>query len=129
MPNLDHAFIHLGPAATAIPQPPVTDGSWYEAYGARHDGDGADGRLVAQWTFTTDWDSWEMHPHGEEVVICTAGAITLHQHFADGRTASVTLGPGGYAINPRGCWHTADVVDSATAIFITPGLGTQGRPR
>lgn len=129
MPNLAHAFIHLGLGATAIPQPPFTDGSWYEAYGARHDGDGPDGRLVAQWSFTSDWDSWEMHPHGEEVVICTAGAITLHQRFADGRTASVTLGPGGYAINPRGCWHTADVADGATVVFITPGLGTQGRPR
>lgn len=70
-----------------------------------------------------------MHPSGEKVVICTAGAITLHQQFADGRTASITLGPGGYVINPRGCWHTADVADSATAVFITPGLGTQGRPR
>ena len=129
MPTLASQFIHLGPGATAIPQPPFTDSAWYEAYGARQDSDGPDGRLVAQWTFTTDWDSWEMHPHGEEVVICTAGTITLHQEFADGSTASTTLGSGDYAINPRGCWHTADIADSATAIFITAGLGTQGRPR
>jgi quercetin dioxygenase-like cupin family protein len=70
-----------------------------------------------------------MHPHGEEVVICTAGTITLHQQFADGSTARVTLGPGDYAINPRGCWHTADIADSAMAIFITAGFGTEGRPR
>ncbi len=129
MPTLASQFIHLGRDATAIPQPPFTDGSWYQAYGTRHDSEGPDGRLVAQWTFTADWDGWEMHPHGEEVVICTAGAITLYQEFADGRTACVVLGPGDYAINPRGCWHTADVSDSATAVFITPGLGTQGRPR
>jgi quercetin dioxygenase-like cupin family protein len=129
MPNLAQHFVHLGPGATAIPQPDFTDGSWYEGYGARHDADGAEGRLVSQFTFTENWDSWEMHPHGEEIVLCTAGAMTLHQHFADGRTATVTLGPGDYAINPRGCWHTADIADTATAVFITAGLGTEGRPR
>ena len=129
MPNLAQAFIHLGPTATAIPQPPFTDSACYEAYGARHGSNGLDGQLVTQWEFTADWDSWEMHPHGEEVVICTAGAITLHQQFADGSTASVTLLPGDYAINPRGCWHTTNVSGNATAVFITPGLGPEGRPR
>ena len=129
MPKLDTDFIHLGLGATAIPQPAFTGGPWYEAYGQRHAGDGAEGRLVAQWTFTGDWDSWEMHPHGDEVVICTAGRMTLHQEFADGTTAQVTIGAGDYAINPPGCWHTADISGSATAVFITAGLGTQHRPR
>jgi quercetin dioxygenase-like cupin family protein len=129
MPNLATAFLHLGLGATAVPQPPFTGGEWYEGYGARHDADGVEGRLVSQFTFTEDWDSWEMHPSGEEVVLCTAGAITLHQQFADGSEATVTLGPGDYAVNPRGCWHTADIADSATAVFITAGLGTEGRPR
>jgi hypothetical protein len=26
-------------------------------------------------------------------------------------------------------WHTADVVGTATALFITAGMGTQNRPR
>jgi mannose-6-phosphate isomerase-like protein (cupin superfamily) len=129
MPRLDQHFIHLGPGAAALAQPVFTDPSWYQGYGNRHDAEGADGRLVSQFTFTADWDSWEMHPMGDEVVLCTAGTMTLHQEFADGRTASVTIGAGEYAINPRGCWHTADITGSATAIFITAGLGTEGRPR
>ncbi|KAB7646519.1 cupin domain-containing protein [Polymorphobacter fuscus] len=129
MPALDTQFIHLGPDATAIAQPPFTDGSWYEGYGDRHDGDGVDCRLVSMYSFTADWESWEMHPAGEEVVLCTAGAMTLHQQFSDGTTATVTLHPGDYAINPRGCWHTADIAGTATAVFITAGLGTEGRPR
>lgn len=130
MPNrLDAQFIHLGLGATAVSQPAFTDGSWYEGYGARHDGDGSDGRLVSMFSFTADWDMWEMHPQGEEIVLCTAGAMTLHQEFANGSTATVTLGPGEYAINPRGCWHTADIAHGATAVFITAGLGTEGRPR
>lgn len=129
MPNLSQSFIHLGLGATAVPQPLFTDGSWYQAYGERHDGDGAEGRLVALWTFTADWDSWEMHPHGEEVVLCTAGRMTLHQEFADSTKATVGIGAGEYAINPAGCWHTADIAGGATAVFITAGLGTEGRPR
>jgi len=129
MPSLASDYIHLGPGATAIAQPPFTDGSWYQGYGERHDADGADGRLVSLYHFTENWTQWEMHPEGEEVVLCTAGSLTLHQQFADGSQASVTIGPGEYVINPRGCWHTADVSGAATAVFITPGLGTQGRPR
>lgn len=129
MPNLATAFVHLGMGATAVPQTQFDGGAWYEGYGERHSGDGPEGRLVSQYTFTENWDSWEMHPVGEEVVMCIAGIITLHQQFADGGVATVRLEPGDYAINPRGCWHTADITGTATALFITPGLGTEGRPR
>jgi mannose-6-phosphate isomerase-like protein (cupin superfamily) len=122
--------IHLGLGATAEIEPPFTDDmSWYEGYGTRHDRDGAEGRLVSMHTFTESWDSWEVHPQGAEVVICTAGSITLLQEHADGTSDTVTLAPGQYAVNPPGTWHTADVADSATALFITAGLGTEHRPR
>ena len=91
--------------------------------------DGVEGRLVSQFTFTEDWAMWEMHPAGAEVVLCTAGRITLHQEHADGTAATLTIGPGEYAINPPGTWHTADVEGEATAVFITPGIGTEHRPR
>lgn len=121
---------HVGPGATAEIEPPFTgDMSWYEGYGQRHDADGAEGRLVSMFTFTESWTSWEVHPHGSELVLCTAGAITLHQEHPDGTTATVTLEPGQYAINPPGTWHTADVADTATAVFITAGYGTDHRPR
>ena len=67
--------------------------------------------------------------YSAEVVLCTSGAITLHQERADGSVASVTLEPGEYAINEPGTWHTADVTGSATALFITAGIGTEIRPR
>ena len=121
--------VHLGLGAKALPQPEFTGMEWYEAYGARAAADGAEGRLVSLYTFAESWDSWEMHPAGDEVVLCTAGSMTLHQDHPDGRTETVTLGPGDYAINPPGVWHTADVAGEATALFITPGEGTQHRPR
>lgn len=122
--------IHLGRGGGAIVEPRFTgDMAWYQDYGDRHADDGTEGRLVSVHTFERSWDSWEMHPNGGEVVLCTAGTITLHQERADGTNATVTLGPGQYAINEPGTWHTADIVGSATAVFVTAGWGTQNRPR
>ena len=127
--RLADSFLHLGLGATAVPQPPFDGREWYEAYGQRHGDDGAEGRLVSEHSFTEDWPAWEMHPRGCEVVICTAGSMVLHQEYPDGRCESVALGPGEYAVNPPGVWHIADIAESATAIFITAGAGTQHRPR
>ena len=131
MPNLATQFAHLGLGATAIVEPPFTGMDWYEGYGARHAADGIEGRLVSQYSFSESWSSWEVHPHGAELVVCTAGEIVLIQEREDGRAERVTLGPGDYAVNPPGVWHTVDVPpgSTATAIFITPGEGTEHRPR
>ncbi|MET0180241.1 MAG: cupin domain-containing protein [Novosphingobium sp.] len=126
---LERFPVHLGRAGSACAEPEFTGIDWYEAYGARHAGDGADGRLVSLHRFTRDWDGWEMHPAGDELVLCVAGTIALRQEHADGATAVVTLRPGDYAINPPGTWHTADIAGEATAVFVTAGLGTRHRPR
>lgn len=135
MPNLATHPAHLGLGATATVEPPFTGPNadptpWYEAYSARHAADGAEGRLVSQSSFTESWTSWEVHPLGAEMVICTAGAITLIQQLPAGEER-ITLAPGDYAINPPGVWHTADVAPGveAVCIFITAGEGTDHRPR
>ncbi len=127
--RLAESFIHLGLGASAVPQPPFDGTEWYEAYGERHGADGLEGRLVSMYTFAEGWDSWEMHPHGSEVVICTGGAMVLTQEFPDGRVGRTELTAGDCAINPPGVWHIADVTESATAVFITAGEGTEHRPR
>jgi hypothetical protein len=121
--------LHLGLDASATSEPRFTgEMDWYEAYGARHAGDGKEGRLVSMHSFDASWDSWEMHPEGSEVVLCTEGEMTLVQQI-DGKEARTRLTAGEYAINGPGIWHTADVPKRATAIFITAGLGTQHRKR
>ncbi len=129
MPNLLDNPLHLGLGATAVPQPPFTGMDWYQGYGERHDTDGAEGRLVSMHRFSESWDSWEMHPSGDEVVLCLSGQMTLHQEHADGSTTSVAIKANEYVINPPGTWHTADIEGEATALFITAGLGTEHRPR
>jgi quercetin dioxygenase-like cupin family protein len=126
--DLSRYPIHLGRGATAVGEPEFTGVEWYQGYMQRHASDGTEGRLVSMFTFDASWDGWEVHPHGHEVVICTAGELTLIQEI-DGTQVRTTLHPGEYAINPPGVWHTADVAGRTTAVFITAGAGTQGRPR
>jgi mannose-6-phosphate isomerase-like protein (cupin superfamily) len=121
--------LHLGLGGKALPQPEFTGMEWYEGYAERTAADGVDGRLVSLYRFDSDWESWEMHPSGDEVVLCLEGSMTLHQEQADGSTETVTLGPGDYAVNGPGVWHTADVEGEALALFITVGAGTTHRPR
>lgn len=126
--RLERFPLHLGLGATAAPQPEFDGMDWYAAYGERTAADGREGRLVSQYSFSESWTSWEMHPAGDEAVICIAGEITLIQDLPEGERR-VALGVGDYAINPRGVWHTADVAGPATALFITAGQGTEHRPR
>ena len=127
--SLADNWLHLGLGATAEVLEPFDGMEWYERYGTAQAADGAEGRLVSMYTFDADWDSWEVHPEGAEVVICTAGSIELVQELADGSHATATLGAGQYAVNPPGTWHTANVADTTTCIFITAGKDTRHRPR
>lgn len=121
--------VHLGLGATVVRQPRFEGGaSWYADYGARHAADGAEGRLVSMHTFDRPWSSWEMHPGGEELVLCVEGVLTLHQEIA-GEVQTVTLRKGEAVVNPPGVWHTADCDAPCTALFITAGEGTEQRDR
>ena len=122
--SLERFPLHLGLGARAVSEPEFTGMEWYAAYAERNAADGPEGRLVSLYSFSENWTSWESHPMGDEVVICVTGEITLIQEVAGG-TASVTLRAGDYAINPRGVWHTADIANHATALFITAGMGTE----
>ncbi len=127
--DLSNTPVHLGLGATVIPQEPFDGIEWYQRYGERHASDGVEGRLVSMHTFAKPWSTWEMHPHGDELVLCVAGRIVLHQEQADGTISRAELTAGQAIINAPGIWHTADVDAPATALFITAGLGTQIRPR
>ena len=121
--------IHLGLGATAAP---VRGFAWtaeaIAAYTEATAADGADGRLVVAGESTEAWGTWERHPVGDEVVICLRGAMTLLQEI-DADVVGVDLTPGHAAINPRGVWHTADVAEPSLYLTITPGQGTEHRPR
>ncbi|MEO6389154.1 MAG: cupin [Croceibacterium sp.] len=124
--------IHLGLGATAVAQPEFPRDEramqWYMDYGSRHAADGTEGRLVSCFRFTEDWPGWEMHPAGDEVVVCIEGAMTLIQEIG-GEHVRTALAAGEYAINTAGTWHTADIEGEAVGFFVTAGVGTENRPR
>ena len=126
--RLEQYPVHLGRRATVVSEPQFTGVEWYAEYGQRHAADGDEGRLVSMYSFSAPWDTWEMHPHGSELVICTAGEMTLIQEIA-GREVRTHLRCGEYAINEPGVWHTADIEGSATGLFITAGRDTEVRKR
>lgn len=127
--RLSDTPVHLGLGATTVPQEQFTsEPSWYERYAVRNAADGVEGRLVTMHTFSEPWDSWEVHPHGEELVLCVDGEITLYQELGS-QLRRTTIYKGEAIINPPGVWHTADIERKATALFITAGMGTENRRR
>lgn len=126
--RLDRTPIHLGVKAKASVVEGFTfDGAGFEAYMKRYCGDDP-GRIVMIERSPESWKSWECHPAGEEIVIAISGRATLVQEI-DGAERRIELGPGDAALNPAGVWHTADVHEPLTAIYITPCPGTDHRPR
>jgi uncharacterized cupin superfamily protein len=127
--DLTSTFIHLGLGATATPLP---DFQWtpeyLEGYGQRFASDGDEGRIVVMNRQDATWDQWERHPAGEEVVVLLSGRVDLLQEI-DGEPRLVELRPGQAVVNPPNVWHTANVHEPGDALFITPGRGTDHRPR
>lgn len=127
--DLLSSVIHLGLGATAVP---LRDFGWsaeeLEAYSDRFAGDGDEGRLVVMGHQDASWTSWERHPAGEEVVVLLSGRAELIQEL-DGVERRTELVRGRAIVNPPGVWHTCDVHEPGDAFFITPGRGTEHRPR
>jgi quercetin dioxygenase-like cupin family protein len=121
--------IHLGLGSRALAVEGFGwNGGALEAYATAVADDGAEGRMVMVFEGGESWDAWERHPAGDEVVICLSGRMTLIREI-DGRHEPVVLGPSQAVVNPAGVWHTADVHEPVRFLTITPGVGTEHRPR
>jgi uncharacterized cupin superfamily protein len=131
--DLTKSPIHL-PSRVGADRPLVAlpnfgfDASAFEAYIAAHCAPGEPGRLVMIESSPTDWPVWECHREGDELVIVLEGEGDLLQQLGE-ETRRTAFGPGSAFINPAGVWHTADVRKPMRAIYLTPGPGTQQRPR
>lgn len=124
--NLTADAVHLGARSSARP---VFDfGHDYEKYLADFCSDEDPGRLVCLYETKVDWESWEAHPAGDELVLVLSGKAEFFQEV-DGKERRVVLAPHQAIINPPGVWHTANVVEPFLALFVTPGPGTTHRPR
>jgi mannose-6-phosphate isomerase-like protein (cupin superfamily) len=127
--DLSQTHVHLGLGARATP---IEDFQWtpefLQRYGSDFASDGDEGRIVCLVRQSETWDSWERHPAGEEVVVLLSGRVDLIQDLDDG-PRRIEMRPGEAMVNPTGVWHTADVIEPGDGLFITPGRGTEHRPR
>ena len=127
--DLSTTPVHLGLGSQARP---IDGFAWdpdvLRSYGEAVAADGAEGRLVMIFDDDASWTSWERHPEGDEVVVCLVGRLVLIREV-DGEVHRIDLGPGEAAVNPAGVWHTADIDGPVRLLTITPGLGTEHRPR
>jgi mannose-6-phosphate isomerase-like protein (cupin superfamily) len=119
-------FVHLGEQGSAVPLP-VTESFWPDLIAGKLDHLGP-GRLVTYYEFSEDWDSWEVHPKGDELVCLVSGAIDFILEEPEGDTVVELRGPGAFLIVPSGTWHTARVPAPSAALFVTAGEGTEHRP-
>lgn len=121
--------VHLGLGSRAKP---VEGFAWdpevLHAYSAAVAADGAEGRLVTIFDGDGPGDHWERHPAGDELVVCLIGSVTVTRDV-DGVPDRVVLGPGEATVNPAGTWHVVDMAGPASILTVTPGLGTDHRPR
>lgn len=85
------------------------------------------GWLVSEFTFTEDWPTWEMHPHGDEFVYLLSGALDLLLDRG-GEVETIFLNGSGAVLVPRGVWHTAKVRVPSRMLHVTRGKGTENRP-
>jgi uncharacterized cupin superfamily protein len=107
---------------------PVTDQFWPDLIAGKY-GEFRNEYLVSTSSFDSNWTSWEQHPHGDEIVVLLNGAVDFILETPDGPRTLELRAPGDYAFVLKGTWHTANVEQLATMLFITAGEGTQHRPR
>lgn len=84
-----------------------------------------DFKLISYFEFDQDWETWEIHPMGDEVLILLSGNIEI-VFEQSGRVVLENFGD--YAVVPQGTWHTAKVMEPSGVMVFTPGTQTRNKP-
>lgn len=123
--HLDKDFVVLDEALTAHIE--ACDEGLFERL-ANNYGSFTNCKLISCFQFESDWPTWEIHPHGDEIVILLNGSATLVLEADAGNKSIVMDHPGSFAVIPVNTWHTAKISSPAKMLFITPGQDTRNRP-
>ena len=125
MPNsIDQQYLVLTPNQRAILEP--ADEKLYQRLVENYN-DFHGHTLVSCYDFTADWDRWELHPAGDEVVILLSGQATMVIEHEHGFEQIELRHANDFCLIPPNCWHTAKIAHFAKLLFVTPGAGTRHR--
>jgi quercetin dioxygenase-like cupin family protein len=121
--TLDGIYVHLKPDDSAR----AMEGGdrFWATIQQRTDLD--EGRLMGVTGQSSDWDHWERHPAGEEILTLLSGEMELVLDMEGGEQRTV-LRAGETFVVPRGIWHRGIVTEAGRLMFVTPGAGTEHRP-
>jgi len=120
--DLENTYLALDGKGGVIPMP-VTDDFWMRI----DDSPAATRSMMAIYLVEADWPQWEMHPHGEEVLVLLDGRLDMQM---DDGAAQYTaeMHAGTTLIVPAGTWHRALVRAPGKLLGFTYGPGTEHRP-
>jgi len=121
--TLDSTYIHLRPDESALAM--EGGAAFWQGIETRHDLDR--GRLMGSTDQKADWDHWERHPAGDEILTLLSGEMVVVLETAAGEQ-HVPLKSGETFIVPKGVWHRAIVRAPGRLMFVTPGAGTEHKP-
>jgi len=121
--SLDGTYIHLRPDESALAM--EGGAKFWAGIAARRDLDL--GRLMGSTGQNADWDHWERHPAGEEILVLLSGELELVLDTGEGEQHAV-IKAGQTFIVPKGVWHRGIVKKPGQLMFVTPGAGTEHRP-
>jgi quercetin dioxygenase-like cupin family protein len=88
----------------------------------------AGGTMISASEGAGDWDRWEMHPEGAEVLVILEGEPCIWLQHAGGRLEAISARAGATIIVPKGAWHRAECDHHYKILYITYGPGTTHRP-
>lgn len=83
--------------------------------------------LIQHGSFSEPWDTWEIHPHGDEFVYLIEGDVEFVLQRETGEEAVRLNEAGQYVVVPRNTWHTARPNRPSKLLFVTPGEGTDNQ--
>ena len=86
----------------------------------------SEGYLLSSYVFDKNWETWERHPAGDEVVIVVQGQLEIIFDYGE-RQETTIISEGETFLIPKNTWHTGKVEKPCHAIFLTYGRGTEHR--
>lgn len=86
-----------------------------------------DANLMAVFRGEGDWDHWEMHPKGDEVLVLLEGSMRIALDRPEGPEI-VFMSPGTTLVVPAGVWHRGLDQQGVKLLALTYGEGTEHRP-
>lgn len=121
--SLDSTYIHLGPDESARTM--EGGATFWAGIAGRTDLEA--GRLMGKTGQSKDWDHWERHPAGDEILVLLSGEMDVVLDTPGGEERT-RVRAGETFVVPKGVWHRGIVHKPGELMFVTPGAGTDHKP-